>query len=113
MTFVDFADFVSTPAGRRATKLLAGKATTLKQLFGDVYSAVKGSNANRGGGALRTTEQLCGDRMWNSLGIAERRIVGMCLAYQVSIKAVPLTLHRTPSGKGSRRYVELVQKRGV
>ena len=108
MTLVDYLDFASTPAGRRAAKLLVGKSTTLKQLFGAVYRACWAPNRNRARGALLSTENLCGVRLWNSLGIAERRVVGMCLFYQVSIHAVPLEQHRTPSGKGPKRYVDLV-----
>lgn len=100
---IDFEYFVSTASGRRATSLLGNKSA-VADLYERTFGAVAESAPHVGLGKLRTTEQLCGRGMWINLWTAERRVAGMCLAFQVSLDALPLAVHRTPSGKGKKRY---------
>lgn len=99
-----FEAFAETGSGRRAATLLARHKTTPRQLFDALHVAVVAALPNLTDGSLYTTQQLCGPALWANWSIAERRVVGMCLAYQVKVFAVALVLHRTPSGKGKKRY---------
>lgn len=99
-----FEAFAETGSGRRAATLLANRMITPRQMFDAVHVAVVYALPNLIGGSLYTTEQLCGTALWATWRVADRRVVGMCLAYQVKVSAVPLVLHRTMSGKGKKRY---------
>jgi len=100
---IDFEYFASTASGRRATSLLGNKRA-VEDLYERTFGAVAESAPHVGLGKLRTTEQLCGGSIWINLRTAERCVAGMCLAFQVSLDALPLAMHRTPSGKGKKRY---------
>jgi hypothetical protein len=55
-------------------------------------------------GRRYTTEDFCGPDLWASWSPGERISAGICLSYLVSNRAVPLVLHVTPSGTGTKRY---------
>ena len=98
------SDFNETAAGRRAEGLLAKHSFKTDFLFTGVHFKVNEALQSMVADRLYTSEQFCGEEMWSQLYPAEKRVVGMCVAYLVSTGAVGLTLHRTPSGKGKKRY---------
>lgn len=107
-----FEEFAKTPAGRRAAGLLKACAITPKQLLYTVFFETVFALPYLMEGEKYTTEQFCGPEKWSPLRKAERRVAGMCLAYLVKVGAIPLTLHRTRNGEGTKRY-QLPVKAGV
>lgn len=110
----NFEAFSKTSAGR-CSATLAKRFSTLppNQLWNAVYSAATMLVPQLMEGSKNTTEQLCGPDIWLPWLTVERRIAGMCMAYMVKVRVVPLTLHLTPSGKGKKRYCPFSMKAGV
>lgn len=51
-----------------------------------------------------TAEELCGPDLWDSWVPGEQISAGICLAYLVRNGTVPLVMHITRSGKGTKKY---------
>lgn len=99
-----FEAFRSSPAGRTAQSLLKTRNLKLRDLFDEVYTQVMASCPHMADEEKCTTEQLCGSEMWEDLGIGPQRAAGMCLAYMVAEKLVPLFGHYANSGAGKKHY---------
>ena len=105
-----FDQFSKTSSGRRAATLMATHTKTTAQLFNAVQTDLAAALPRLIAGKKYTAKQLCSPATWSPVRIAENRVAGMILAYLVKVGAVPLTLHRTRSGKGTKRYrLPLVQ----
>jgi hypothetical protein len=50
------------------------------------------------------SRDLCGEDFWAPLSRGRRICAGLCIAYLVREKHLPLRLHETPRGKGSKAY---------
>jgi hypothetical protein len=99
-----FEPFSKTSSGRRAATLMATHTNTTAQLFKAVRTDVAAALPGLIEGKKYSTEKLCSLDTWSPLYKAERRVAGMILAYLVKVGAIPLTLHRTRKGKGTKRY---------
>ena len=108
-----FEAFSKTSSGRRASTLLATHAHTPAQLFNAIRTDVVAAIPRLIEGKKYSTEKLCSQDTWSPLYKAERRVAGMCLAFLVKVGAIPLTLHRTRSGKGTKSYQLPFVKAGV
>jgi hypothetical protein len=109
----NFQAFSKTSAGR-CSVTLSTKFSTIppKQLWDAVHSEVAWALPHLMEGGKYSAEQLCGPDIWSPWFTVERRMAGMVLAYLVKVGAIPLTLHVTPSGNGTKRYQPLM-KAGV
>lgn len=109
-----FKEFSKTSAGR-GSETLSKKYNTIPpmQVWDAVHSEVVMALPHLMEGGKYTTGQLCGPEIWSPWNRLERRVAGMCLAYLVKVRAIPLVLHLTPSGKGNRRYRLPYVKAGV
>ena len=99
-----FETFRSSPAGRKAQSLLNTRNLPLRDLFDEVFTQVMESVPYIADEEKCTTEQLCGPEMWETLGIGPQRAAGMCLAYMVAERLVPLFAHYANSGAGKNHY---------
>jgi hypothetical protein len=100
----DYADFAGTSSGRRAETLLLTHKVSPGQIFATVLAEVTQAVPHLEDGAKYTSEKICDPDIWSKWSLAERRVAGMCLAYLVRNRAVPLYRHYTLSGKGTARY---------
>ncbi len=107
MTTKDYEDFMKTSSGRRAATLLAADRVKPGRIYTTVLTAVTRAMPRLRDGKKYTTAMLCAPTVWSELSPGEGCVAGMCLAYLVRNKMVALRLHRTPSGKGTRRYCTL------
>lgn len=99
------AGFRETGGGVRAEELLKKLKLSSEQVLLQVLASVAEVVPALQHGALYSAEQLCGPELWSQFKtVGARRSAGMCLAYLVDRRALPLKLHVTPSGKGPRRY---------
>lgn len=113
MTTLIFESFSKTPAGRRSAGLLKKhRVIPLKQLCDAVHAEVVWALPHLIKGGKYTAEELCGPDIWSAWFKGGHRIAGMYLAYLVRVGAIPLVLHLTPSGNGTKRY-QLPVKTGV
>lgn len=99
-----YASFLDSAGGHRATTLLANSKISVKAIFDDVLLIVRSAIPCMTDKGKYTTEQLCDPDYWQYWNVAQGRVAGMCLAFLVRRKAIGLELHRTPSGKGKKRY---------
>ena len=99
-----FASFLRTSAGRRATTLMLGRKHQLPEIFDSVLHEVTFAIPSLIVGGKYTTAQLSNPTTWSSWFTAEHRVAGMCLAFFVRERVIGLVLHRTRSGKGTKRY---------
>jgi hypothetical protein len=100
----DFADFADTSSGRRAATLLATHQIKPKELFDTILAEVAQAMPHLVDDAKYSTEMISGPRHWSTWLKAEVCVAGMCLAYLVRNRVVPLYRHKTPSGKGKALY---------
>jgi hypothetical protein len=97
--------FAETPGGLRAASLLRTHKINPRALLAVIESEVLDAAPHLFHGALYSTEDLCGPELWDRLHYdGAKRAAGMCMAYLVECRAVPLMLHITASGKGPKRY---------
>ena len=101
----NFEAFSKTSAGRCSATFSKNFSTIpTKQLWHAVLSEAIFALPFLIEGGRYTAEQLCDQEIWLPWLTVERRIAGMCLAYLVKVGAIPLVLHITPSGKGTKSY---------
>ena len=95
--------FLLTARGQRCSATL-GEGPAL-QLLRDVFEHI---SANLGGltpTRKHAARQLYGTEAWAAFQRPRlRNCAGMCLAFLVTARLLPLQLHKTRSGKGSRHY---------
>ena len=99
-----FESFLCTAAGRRATTLMWTHKRPMQEIFDSVLQEVNFAIPFLMVGAKYTTAQLCNPTTWQTWPTAEHRVAGMCLAFFVRERVIGLVLHRTRSGKGTKRY---------
>jgi hypothetical protein len=99
-----FEMFEDSPAGRSCASLLERGIHKPRQMFDDVYAAVTNALPGMDDCVNYTAAQICGSDVWAGLHRNEKSAAGMCLAFMVKHSMVPLTMHRTRSGKGKRKY---------
>jgi hypothetical protein len=104
MTNQHFYWFAETSSGRCARTLLYDHAVTPEQIFATVLAVVLLVLPYLEDGRLYPTKMLCGLDVWSEWTPAERCVAGMCLAYLVRNRVIPLFKHITRSGKGRATY---------
>lgn len=98
--------FKETSGGQRAIGLLGRHKIALKDMMAAVLSEVNERVPVLFHGALYSTEQLCGEELWEAVRyVGPRRAAGMILVFIVETGVVPLDIHQTKSGKGPKRFV--------
>ena len=104
MSFVSQSEFEESASGRRVRQVLSKRKTLPVHILRQVRDAVLDVIPHLTPGHRYTTEDLCGPELWASWAPGERISAGVCLSYLVSNRKVPLMLHTTPSGTGTKRY---------
>lgn len=104
MKIQHFESFAETSSGRYARTLLLGHAVTPEQIFATVLAAVLPVLPYLEDGCLYPAKMLCGPEIWSEWTPAEHCVAGMCLAYLVRNRVIPLFKHITRSGKGRATY---------
>jgi hypothetical protein len=95
--------FLATPRGAQCAGWL--DAASAMQLLQSVYVACSENLRSAHAGQKYLARELCGDPFWSARRRREQICAGICLVYLVDeIQALPLRLHKTKSGKGSKRY---------
>jgi hypothetical protein len=103
--YIDLLEkFEDSTAGRRCSSLLECGNYRLRKMFDDVYAAINDALPGMDEGVNYTASQLCGADFWSGLHRNDRSAAGICLAFMVKHSMVPLTMHRTRSGKGKKKY---------
>jgi len=98
--------FKDTPGGTRAEGLLGRHKIVVKDLMSAVFSEVNERVPVLCHDALYSTEQLCGEELWDVIRhVGLRRAAGMMIVFLVETGVVPLDVHLTKSGKGPKRFV--------
>ena len=97
-------EFEDSASGRRVRQVLGNRRAPPEGLLNIVRQAVMEVIPYLAPGKRYTAEELCGPELWASWSPGERISAGICLSYLVSNRAVPLVLHVTPSGTGTKRY---------
>ena len=94
--------FLTTSRGKRCIALL-GEMRSLAMLelaFTCVASEFSYLNASK----KYKARELCNEGIWLQLTKSEITSAGICLAYFADAGALPLRMHKTPSGKGPKSY---------
>jgi hypothetical protein len=99
-----FEEFENSWSGRRCATLLEHGIHKPRQMFDDVYAAVTNALPRMVDRVNYTASQLCGPEFWAGLHKNDKSAAGMCLAFMVRESMIQLTMHRTPSGGGKRKY---------
>lgn len=94
--------FLTTSRGKRCIALLGEmRAPALIELvFTCVASELSSLNATK----KYKARELCNEGIWLQLAKSETTCAGICLAFLADAGALPLRMHRTPSGKGPKSY---------
>lgn len=94
--------FLATPSGQRCQAMLGdARARTLPRMVRALAIANRlALDPNR----RHFTRDLCGASAWAQLRPREKVCAGMCMAFLVARKLLPLRTHVTRSGKGARSY---------
>lgn len=98
------SEFMSTSRGYRCRTTLGDKAA--RQLLQWVYASCDGHLPSLSHSCMHLARDACGIDNWKSLPqrMSFLSCAGICLAFLVTRKALPLRMHTTRSGKGPRKY---------
>ena len=97
-----FRAFMSSPRGIRCRIMLGQEpARHLLQL---VYASCALNLHSLSKHRNHLARELCGEEVWEPMWKRERCCAGFCLAFLATSHALPLRMHQTKSGKGSKRY---------
>lgn len=96
--------FTTSSSGLRC-RITLGDDTTLT-LLQTIFAWSKGNLLNLSPRRMYKAREVCGLENWNSMPRSRslRSCAGMCLAFLAQSEALPLAIHRTKSGKGSKHY---------
>ena len=75
-----------------------------QQLLHDVHRACVATLPTLSRTRKHPSRDLCGAALWETLSQGGWSCAGMCIAFMERNQHLPLTLHRTRRGKGSRTY---------
>jgi hypothetical protein len=108
------SEFLSSSRGIRCRITLGDEAT--RRLLQSVYAWAVANLLSLSYHRMHKARDVCGADNWKSLpskgGV--RNYAGMCLAFLEASKSLPLRMHKTKSGKGSRHYwIQLPQSVGT
>ena len=99
MTPVNFnmRSFATTSRGRRVRTLLAKHDITAEQMMAEVYAMVIDDLPALVPEGRYLTQDLCGAVLWTRFRTnGVKRCAGMCLAYLVEIRVVPIEKSTAP-----------------
>jgi hypothetical protein len=99
-----FEKFEDSTAGSRCASLLEYGNYRIRKMFDHVYAAINYAQSGMDDGVNYTASQMCGGDFWSGLHKNDKSAAGMCLAFMVNNFMVPLTMHRTRSGRGTKKY---------
>lgn len=97
-------EFEESASGRRVRQVLGNSNAPPEALLRTVRQAVMEVIPYLAPGKRYTAEELCGPDLWDAWAPGEQISAGICLAYLVRNGAVPLVMHITRSGKGTKKY---------
>lgn len=75
-----------------------------QQLLHDVYRACVSTLPTLSRTRKHPSRDLCGTAFWAPLSAGRRNCAGMCIAFMERKQNLPLRLHKTRRGKGSKTY---------
>ena len=104
MSFISQSEFEESASGRRVRRVLGNRRTLPEYILWQIRDAVLDVIHHLTPRNRYTTEDLCGPELWASWAPGECISAGVCLSYLVSNRNVPLMLHTTPSGTGTKHY---------
>ena len=94
--------FLTTGRGKRCMASLGEiRAPALLEL---VFTCVANELASLDAAKRYRARELCNEGIWLQLAKSEITCAGICLAFLADAGALPLRMHRTPSGKGPKSY---------
>lgn len=94
--------FFKSAQGKRCCSMLGDEAA--RKLLFDVQAWTGIFGLKLAPDRKHLTRELCGLMNWASLSTAAKTCAGMCMAHLVIQQLLPLYMHRTRSGRGSRSY---------
>lgn len=94
--------FLTTSRGKRCiTSLGQVRSPALLEL---VFTCVANELSSLNATKKYKARELCNEGIWLQLAKSEITCAGICLAFLADAGALPLRMHRTPSGKGPKSY---------
>lgn len=97
-----FGAFLATYGGERCEKML-GSTEEARGLFNLVYSTTKLKLPELDSGRNHKASEICSD-LWLGFRPRETHCAGMCMAFMARRGLLPIKLHWTRSGGGSKKY---------
>jgi hypothetical protein len=94
--------FLTTARGKRCVYWLGEVRTPA--LLELVFTCVSNELFSLDMTKKHKARELCNEGIWQQLAKAEITCAGICLAFLADVGALPLRMHRTPSGKGPKFY---------
>jgi hypothetical protein len=95
-------EFLHSSRGRRCRTALGDKPAWLLLVM--VYAKCTGNIRLLSEDRNYLARELCGADNWADLPKGMRTYAGICLAYLATSQTLPLRMHTTKSGKGSKKY---------
>ncbi len=94
--------FVASPSGHRC-KAMLGETRALRHLR-SVFSACVAHMPELSRSRKHLSRDLCGAEFWTPLSRGLRVCAGLCIAFLAARQDLPLRLHKTRKGRGSKTY---------
>jgi hypothetical protein len=104
MSTINQLEFEKSASGRRVRQVLGNRRAPPEGLLNIVRQAVMEVVPYLAPRKRYTAEELCGPDLWDAWAPGLQISAGICLAYLVRNGTVPLVMHTTPSGKGTKKY---------
>jgi len=102
---IDMTRFHASWRGHHVQTILSKHSLTVEPFMAEIRATVLRALEGVGPNERCTAKLLCGPELWASYGAnSVKQCAGMCLSYLVLIRALPLRVHVTPKGKGTKRY---------
>ena len=94
--------FLESPSGHRCRAML-GDASA-QRLVRSVFLACAANMRNLSPARKHSSRDLCGAEYWAPLSRGLKSCAGLCTAFMERNQDLPLQLHKTRRGKGSKTY---------
>ena len=94
--------FLASASGRRCSAMIGERAAL--GLLRSVYRACTATMPTLSRTRKHASRDLCGAAYWAPLSRGLMSCAGLCIAFLVKRQDLPLRLHKTRSGKGSKTY---------
>ncbi len=94
--------FLASASGRRCSSMIGELAAM--RLLRSVHRACTATMPTLSRTRKHPSRDLCGAAYWAPLSRGLKSCAGLCIAFMVKRQDLPLRLHKTRSGKGSKTY---------